>query len=209
MRMTVGRVLRHHQTAVLCTSPECIGQGRTRSRENPYRISVNTCVLLSVNLRTVDRTADAPAFAPSRPSLRSPHAGSRSRGVRPRAGRRADAPEPRSGHFEFDGARFGGRLGEVNRRGVNRVIDSRLRSRPVARLRYVSDTRGLRPDTRQLCAPVLPRGTSAFSDLAPWPSGRRTCPRDGRRSSASPSPSHTVAPESRSSAPRRQTHPPQ
>jgi len=26
MRMTVGRVLRHHQTAVLCTSPECIAR---------------------------------------------------------------------------------------------------------------------------------------------------------------------------------------
>ena len=27
MRMTVGRALRHHQTVVLCTSPECILQG--------------------------------------------------------------------------------------------------------------------------------------------------------------------------------------
>jgi len=59
---------------------------------------------------------------------------------------------------------------------------------------HVSDTRGLRPDTRQLCATA-----GHFCVLAPWPSGQTHVSSGDliRRRTTGSSASHTVAPDPR------------
>ena len=71
--MTVGRVLRHHQTVVLCTSPECILQGDAITQKSYiYRTGETADTRLPRSRRLVSRGvgyyADMPLDIPRYPS---------------------------------------------------------------------------------------------------------------------------------------------